>query len=257
MYDGREYIVDPSGTYTFAHYYFHPDQGRRVVLTGTCHVADAIFYEQIRKILSPCDLVLSEHFTLGQVQRHERIAWIKEQIFSVSIEDAFYSAVMYGPTGLAYMLGLCDENDALQNEYSLPHWVNVDLLVSARSKIRETYDEDLKERWRDISILVKERIVAYFRDVIERIARDDFRKSELQEAERLTDGDEFEVPVKEILVFPRDASCFVEFDRLVEERRPEFVGIKFGCGHTKSQRSLLEARGYVYEKSIRLQAIAF
>lgn len=256
--DEKEFIVDPSGIYVFAHYYLHPDQNRRVVLTGTCHVADAIFYEQVRSILSPCDLVLSEHFTLEQVERDRRITWINEQIFSDSIEDAFYSAIAYGPSGLAYMLGLCDENDALQNEYRMPHWVNVDLLASDESsEVREALDESCKERWRDISILVKEQTVAYFRDAIKRIACDDFRKSELEEAQRLTDFDEYEVVSQEILVAPRDMHCFAVFDRLIEERRPEFIGIKFGAGHMKSHRSLLEARGYLYEKSIRLQGIAF
>ncbi len=257
MYDEREYIVDSSGIYVFSHYYLCPDQNRRVVLTGTCHVADAVFYEQVRNILAPCDLVLSEHFTLEQVERHHRIAWINEQIFSDSIEDAFYSAVMYGPRGLAYMLGLCDENDALQNEYRMPHWVNADTLAFESSGICEEQDESCKERWRDISILVKKQTITYFRDAIKRISCGDFRKSELVEAERLPDLDELEVAVKEIVIFPRDAYCFVEFDRFVEERGPEFVGIKFGAGHMKSQRSMLEERGYIHEKSIRLQAIAF
>ncbi len=252
MYDEGEYIVDSSGIYVFAHYYRYPDKNLRVVLTGMCHVADEMFYEQVRNILAPCDLVLSEHFTLKQVERHQRIEWINEQIFSDSIEDAFYFSVFYGPMGLEYMLGLCDENDAFQNEYRMPHWVSVDPLV-----FKSSLDELCKEHWRDISILVKKQTVAYFRDAIKRIECGDFRKSELEEAERLTGLYELEVAVKEIVVLPRDAYCFVEFDRLVEERRPEFVGIKFGAGHMKSQRSMLESRGYIHEKSIRLQAVAF
>ncbi len=56
---------------------------------------------------------------------------------------------------------------------------------------------------------------------------------------------------------PRDEILMERFDKIIQEKNPRIVGIKFGAAHISYQRKLLEQRGYVWQSSVELRNIAF
>lgn len=252
---GGEVIVSPQGIYTFAHFYFRPRSFHSVILVGTNHVGDEEYFRKISDILSPCDLVIFEDSggsgggspEFEEQARAALYGWSLEEAFSVSLQLYFISAQR--------ALGLPTERGSF--DYGQAHWVSgeADFLTEEQ---QEAIMVDLSVRIQAIPASRKKEIVDFVRRSVEKSDGGRYTARDLGEgfAFLWTDSQLVEA-VSETIGKPRDRHCLELFDRLVKERNPATVGIKFGAGHTAFQRRLLEERGYVREATVRLCNIRF
>lgn len=255
-----EVIVDNTGLYTFAHCYRHPQTGRWVHMTGMNHVGEVEYFEQVKRILAACNLVLSEDITKERSEREERYieaAQMRETLFDGNLDEAFFVAMQIFFIDIGKALKLPMEDEVFEIEYGQPHWFSGDTLLLSEEQEAE-YMESLQGKLATISPVRKQEVVEYVKAVLEIIERKEFTKSLVGEGMVFFYTDQLLVEaLLEALGKPRDLHCFEEFDRLVADRNPEVIGIKFGAAHMSYQRALLEQRGYVHQWSIKMCNISF
>lgn len=253
-----EFIIGPDAIYTFAHYYMYPDTGRQVVCVGMDHFADTAYFDVVREILRPCDLVLFEDVSAARLTPEAKsaiLAWTKGQIFSDSLDGALLATAGGAYCAMAIMLHLHYEGDSFVSEHSQPHWVNVDLFTD--TKVEEEFFKTLEKRLGEVSPEHKQRLVAQARHAMAGVESGELSVSALRDFLISVEFDEIIDRIMfDVMVAPRNTHCMEEFDRLARTSPYEFIGIKFGTHHIYSLRASLEERGYLYQNSRRLQALA-
>ena len=252
---GGEVVVNPSGIYTFAHFYRHKIDRRSVVLVGTNHVGDAEYFRQISDILSPCDLVLFEDGGGQYVVQNEFEDLARAALKSSDLETAFTLALQLYFLSAQKVLRLPVEKSFFN--YQQPGWIygEKDFLTEEQQMMLM---EELEARMQAIPIGRKKRMVEFVRQSLEKMDRGEYTALDLGEGFVFFWGDaQLAEAVLETIGKPRDRNCLEVFDAAVRERNPAIVGIKFGAGHTAYQRQLLEERGYVREARLMLRNIRF
>lgn len=254
LFDG-EVIVSSQGIYTFAHLYHLPRSTRSVVLVGTNHVGDPEYFQTINDLLARCDLVIYEDSGGGGWDTREREEASRSALYGWSLEEAFAVSPQLYFICAQRALGLPAEGDSF--DYQQPHWVSgeADFLTEEQ---QQTLMTELEARIQAIPADRKKEIVDFVRTEVGRADRGEYTARNLGDGFVFLWSDpQLVEAVSETIGKPRDRHCLEFFDRLVTERDPKTVGIKFGAGHTAFQRRLLEERGYVREKSLRLCNIRF
>ncbi len=257
----NEITVSPSGLYTFVHYYQHLHKGRKVIIVGMNHAGDEEYFEKVKKILSECDLVLFENIRIDGKSSQDRDteeAEMRKVLFRGNIEEAFFCAMQLYFVNAEKVLSLSGEGEAFEAEYNQPHWFSGDTMNSTETQERE-YMKLLIGKFQTIPQDRKQEIVGYVKNALEKMKQNNFTKRDVGEGLVFFWQDPQLVEITlEVLGKPRDLHCFQEFDRLVQERNPQVVGIKFGAGHTSHLRSLLEERYYFpCRSSTKLRNISF
>lgn len=264
-----EYIVRHDGVYTFAHFYKDPETKRRVVLVGMVHFADPAFYEQVKNILGPCDLVLHEDITPDYIKMQEVdsktkfIQYVHDNIFSDDLDNSF-GFISSSSSYLYYLAGFPYEGHVFENEYQQPWWVNTDLLRDHIDDFARYYEINtvLEEIRQQISIQHKQQCVRKAQRAMEliddgRLNMHQLSQSDLGLLQIVSETSLSIALTNDILVTSRDAFLFNEFDALLPVRDPGLVGLKWGAGHMTSQRAMIEIRGYAYEYSMPLRSDVF
>ncbi len=256
-----EFVVSPSGIYTFAHHYIHPHTGRKVIIVGMNHAGDEEYFEKIKQILAECDLVLFEDIRKERKSSHDREAEeaeMRKVFFGSNVEKAFFCAMQLYFMNAQKVLSSPEEEEAFDAEYNQPHWFSGDTMLLTETQKRE-YLELLTNKLQAIPQERKQEMVEYVKTALRKMERGQFTKRDLGEGFIFFWQDKQLVEtVLEVLGKPRDLHCFQEFDRLVQERNPQLVGIKFGAGHIPHLRSLLEARNYFrWCTSTKLRNLSF
>jgi len=254
-----EFLIGPDAIYTFVHYYQHPDTRQMVVLIGMDHFADAAYFEEVKELLRTCDLVLLEDVSAERFTpeaKDQILAWAKGQISSDSLDEALMGTVGGAYAAMAIMLNLPYEGDFFVSEDGQPHWVNVDLFTNDKEAEDEFY-KTLGERLSEMPLEHKEKLVTQARQAIGDVENDDSPMAVFRDFLISVEFDEVvDQIMNDVMIAPRNAHCLQEFDRLVAERSPEFIGIKFGTHHISSLRAALEERGYIHQGSRDLRALA-
>jgi len=255
-----EVVVSPSGIYTFVHYYEHPVTSRKVVMVGMDHAGDEEYFARVKQILIACDLVLFEDIRKEQRQQRERDAEEEEmrKVFSeANPDEAFFVAMQLYFLNVQKILSPQDEGEAFDAEYNQPHWFSGDTMLLTEAQEQE-YLEALTKGLQIISSSRKQEVVDYVKKALEKMERGCFTRRDLGRGFVFFYSDPLMAQIiLENLAKPRDLHCFSEFDRLLQERSPQTIGIKFGAGHISFQRQLLEERGYIHQKSKKLRNMSF
>lgn len=254
---GGEFVVKPDGIYTYAHYYEHPETGRRVIEIGMNHGGDKEYFEQVTKILEGADLVIYE-VTRGQPRDPDTVRKAKEEAFvelhSNDPNIVFRAAMYLYFESAAECLQLVQEQDFLA---APPDWEPGDVgffLQLTEEELDATYQRGLAR----LTLERKRAVIGYVKDVLERMEKKQFTRKDFGDGFVFFYSDPAIVDMlDEVLAKPRDEEVFECFDRLVAERDPQVVAIKFGAAHTAYQRELLERRGYVHARTVELCNLAF
>ena len=250
--------------YTDADYYTHPTLNRGVVLVGMSHYGSPSYYARAKEILAKCDLVLFEDIVPERLtgnKRSEKIQRWRQLLFSDSLDEAATVAIWWTDHLYPLLLELPYEGDFFGGEYQQAHWVNADTLKDEEANRR--VDEEVHKFIAAFSLEDKQFIVDHARRIVLRITEGTFLLQDLLLEEDWFASEWFSrrqdvySECDKLFLDPRDAHCFEVFDRLVEERDPKFVGIKFGAGHMPAMQRMLEERGYVYQKSDRLTVFCY
>lgn len=258
-----EVVVSKSGIYTFAHYYHHPINKREVVMVGMNHVGDEGYFARIKKTLAPCDLVIFEDIrkerNAGRDYEAEELS-MRKIVFEGATEEAFMVSMNLYFMVASKAFSLAEkEEEAFDDEYRRPHWFSGDTILLAKT-LGQEYEENLRciSTLRTITTEKKRAVAEYVREAITRMDRGELGKRAIATGFIFFYSDPTIVEILlRALAEPRDLHCLGVFDKLVRERNPRKVGIKFGAGHIANQRSLLEKRGYVLQKSQKLCNISF
>ena len=256
-----EVVINKSGMYTFAHYYHHPIDKRQVIMVGMNHVGDEGYFARVKKILASCDLVLFEDIRKEINDGHDYGAEelnMRKIVFGGIIQEAFMVSLQ-----LYFMLAdkafsqAEKEEETFDDEYQRPSWFSGDMMTLTETQWQK-YEENLMRALGVIPLERKRAVVEYAREAISRMDRGELNKRTTAEGFMFLYSDPTITELlSQVFAMPRDLHCLNEFDRLVKERNPQKIGIKFGAGHTANQRLLLEKRGYVLQRSQRLCNIFF
>lgn len=255
LFDG-EVVISKSGVYAFVHHYRHPANGREVVVVGMNHVGDEQYFIKVKKVLSRCDLVLFEDIRKESDADHndeDEESKMREVVFGDNVDEAFMvSLQLYFAVASKSFSQAEREEEVFDAEYRQSHWFSGDMMLLTETQEKE-YMENLGRALGVIAADRKRDVVEYVKKVINRMDQGDLNKFAIAEGFIFFYSDPMMTRIiLQELAQPRDLYCFSEFDRLVQERNPRKVGIKFGAGHIANQRSLLEERGYTLQKSQKL-----
>lgn len=255
-----EVMVSESRIYTFTHYYYHPINRREVIIVGMNHVGDEGYFVRVKKILATCDLVIFEDIRKEEdASREAEELSMRKIVFEGATEEAFMvSLQLYFVVAANKVFSQAEkEEEVFNDEYQQPHWFSGDTMTLIETQWQE-YEENLRRALGVITLERKRAVVEYVREAIARMDRGELKKRAVADGFILFYSDHkiAEIMIQE-LAKPRDLYCLSMFDKLVQERTPQKIGIKFGAGHTANQRLLLEKRGYVLQRSQKLRNISF
>lgn len=254
-----ECAISRSGIYTFVHCYRHPINEREVIMVGMNHVGDEKYFAKIKQILSACDLVIFEDVRNESGSNYEaEESMLRKIVFGSSAEESFmFSMQLYFMVAEKLFSQAEKEAEAFDAEYGQAHWFSGDTLLLSENQEQE-YVENLECALTVVATDRKRAVVEYIKEAVARIDQGDLHKQDIAEGFIFFYSDTVMARIfLQKFAKPRDLYCFKEFDRLVRERNPGKIGIKFGAGHIANQRSLLEERGYVLQKSRKLCNISF
>lgn len=265
-----EFVIKPDGIYTYVHYYRHPQTGRKIVMAGMNHGGDKEYFEKIAGILDDCEIVLyeaspptskteAEKEEEKREKQKENEAYFK-MLDGDNIEAAFYATTRAYFVKAVEYLAMPEEGDFFNR--AKPGWESGDAEFFERFKndkeLEKKFEVDFQEKLARCSLEWKKKAIDFTRAAIAKIEKKEFTKRDF--------GGGFiffwSHPVNTeitlgMLGLPRDEMVFEKFDKVVKEKNPRTVGIKFGAGHINNQRKLLEQRGYLYLYSIELRNLAF
>lgn len=262
LFEG-EFVVKLDGIYTYAHYYEHPESKRNVVMVGMNHGGDKEYFEQIAKILKSAEAVLYEGVPPSQKETAKKIKKETQEdlqkLTSENVDEVFYAAIgSYFQKAHKY-LQLVGEGSAF--DYSKAGWESGDAEFFVRLKNDEKLQQFLAERQKDLARLSPERkkeVVEFVKKALRSIEERRFTKKDFGGGFIFFWSDQKLVNLfLEALGRTRDEMAMERFDKIVEEKKPRIIGIKFGAAHITYQRKLLERRGYILQRSIELRNIAF
>ncbi|MBI2122400.1 MAG: hypothetical protein HYT98_04780 [Candidatus Sungbacteria bacterium] len=258
-----EFVVAPDGIYTYAHYYEHPATKRRVIFVGMNHGGDKEYFESAAKILEDAEVVLYEDLPRDQNEDESEARRSAEEdlhkLSSENIDEAFYPAIRTYFRKVREYLRLVSEGSMF--DYSKSGWESGDAEFFVRLKSDETLHRFLGEQQKNLIHIAPERkreVVKYVKRALKGIESGRFTKKDLGDGFVFFWSDENLVSIiLDALGKPRDEIVLGRFDKIVRERNPRVVGIKFGAAHITYQRKLLEQRGYVLQRSVKLKNLSF
>ena len=257
--DGGEFVIKPDGIYTYAHYYEHPEFGRKVIMVGMNHVGDKKYYEEVKKILEPPEIILFEgcmHPSPEKEIPDEDFQKEAEEDFrkmnSEVVDEAFFPAIRtYFMVTQQYFKDLVSESS--QFDVTESRWEAGD-----EEKFDFSSEEKMKEGLNRLSVFRKKAVVEYVKNVLKRVENNQFSKKEWGDGFIFLWSDEALMDILQGAIGrPRDEMVFRKFDKIVLEKNPQSIGIKFGAAHIQYQRKLLERRGYQHKYSMELCNTAF
>lgn len=262
LFEG-EFVVKPDGIYTYAHYYEHPESKRSIIIVGMNHGGDREYFEQAAKILGGAEVVLYEGVPPSQKETSEEIEKEAQEdlqkLASEDVDGAFYAAIRSYFRKAHKYLQLVGEGSAF--DYSKTGWESGDAEFFVRLKNDEKLQQFMTERQKDLARLTPDRkkeIVEFVRKALKNIEDGQFTKKDFGDGFIFFWSDQKLISIfLDALGKPRDELVLERFDRIIEEKNPHVVGIKFGAAHVAYQRKLLEQRGYILRRSIELRNIAF
>ncbi len=257
LFDG-EFIVAADGIYTFAHYYSHPENGRKVIMVGMNHGGDKEYFAAIENILRGTEVVLFEGSISKKIDEEAKkkdAEKIKSdnahEAFLVSIATYFWEAPRY--------LELLRESQAINHRRE--NWFVGDAEFFRKFRDKESLrimNEKFERHFEAYPLERKIKIVEYLRGALAKIEQKTFTRRDFGESFVVLWSDpSFVELILGILGAPRDEMVFKTFDQLIHEKNPQTIGIKFGAGHMSNQRRLLEQRGYIHQFSTPLRNLKF
>lgn len=258
-----ELIIRPDGAYTFAHFYEHPITKHSVVLVGMIHFGDEVFYQMVANLINSADVVLYEA-SIHQEKENDNGASEKvndeqeelKKVYSDSIDEAFFPALCFFFKKAEQYLGLFHESNCFDAKRS--NWVTGDGKFGELSK--ESWQQLVDTMTRGLARLsVEEKIaiVEFFRGGLAKIRDGVFQKHDILKGLALLETHPIlQQIMDDATIGRRDDITFETFDKIVEEKKPSFIAIKFGVAHMPYQRQLLEQRGYIQKRSVELRAIS-
>lgn len=258
-----EFIVKQDGIYTYAHYYEHPETKRRVIFVGMNHGGDKEYFETAAKILEEAEVVLYEGLPSDQEETVDELQKEAEEdlknLYSENIDEAFYAAIRTYFRRAHKYLQLVGEGSAFN--YARSSWESGDAEFFVRLKNDAKLQQFLTERQKDLIRLTPERkkeVVEFVRSAVKSIEEGRFTKKDFGDGFVFFWSDQTLVGLMlDALGKPRDEIVMERFDKIIQEKNPRVVGIKFGAAHISYQRKLLEQRGYVLRRSVELRNITF
>lgn len=223
------------------------------------HVGDKKYYENVKKILEPCEVVLYEyciHPSSQEAISDEDFQKETEEDFrkmnSEVIDEAFFPAIRtYFIVIQQYFKDLVSESG--QFDVAGSGWEAGD-----EEKFDFSPEEKMKEGLNRLSVFRKKNVVEYVKNALKRVENNQFSKKEWGDGFIFLWSDEVLMDILPGAIGrPRDEMVFRKFDQIIREKNPQSIGVKFGAAHMRYQRKLLEQRGYRHKYSIELCNIAF
>ncbi|MBI2635494.1 MAG: hypothetical protein HYW79_03045 [Parcubacteria group bacterium] len=262
LFEG-EFVIKSDGIYTYAHYYGRPESKRSVVIVGMNHGGDKEYFEQIVKLLADVEIVLYEGLPPEQEETAEEIEKEEQEdllnLASEDVDEAFYAAIRSYFRKAHKFLRLVGEGSAF--DYSKTGWESGDAEFFVRLKNDEKLQKFMAERRNDLAQLTPERkreVVEFVRKALKSIESGQFTKKDFGDGFVFFWSDQKLASIfLDALGKPRDEIVMEHFDRIISEKNPHTIGIKFGAAHIAYQRKLLEQHGYILKRSVELKNIAF
>ncbi len=259
---GEEFIVRPDGIYTYAHYYEHPETGRRVIIVGTNHAGDREYFEAIARILEKAEVVLYEG--PSSTEDEESAEYYKKagedvlkKLYSQDPDEAFLAAMTAFFWEGHKHLRLMGEGSAFN--HSKPGWESGDAEFFTRLKNDKEWERQFQQKLQTALTPERKReIVEFVRKAVKEMEEGRFTRKDYGDGFVFFWSDKNLVrTILDIYAKSRDEMVMERLDAIVSEKDPDIIGIKFGAGHISYQRKLLEERGYVLQYSTELRNISF
>lgn len=257
-----EFTIKPDGIYTYAHYYEHAEIKRKVVMVGMNHGGDREYFEKVAEILQDCEIIIYESSTTQRQTAEELRKDAEEDLkamLSDDLNEAFFPAIRTYFRRASEYLRLATESESF--DYRKPGWESGDEEFFLRLQDDENYQQFLYERTNKFLENLgsrKKAVIEFAKNTLKRIESGEFSKKDFAESFVFLWSDEPTTKIiLELLSHPRDEITFEKFDKIVREKNPRSVGIKFGAAHVNYQRQLLEQRGYVWQRSVELCNMKF
>lgn len=264
----KEWTIERDGMYTFTHLYEKGEQ--KVWLVGMSHLGEKEYFEEVEKILEQCEIVLYENPDMRFIRmpdykvlermkknspkKAEKILHIGD--FNNGLRQIFYA--------MAMELQLTNEWVFWKSQRTTEKWISAEegteeyfseldkkgVLENKINNFIEHFDKMGTERLRQILKFILVEIGPKVGN--KTLTKKDFRDLLILVHSKFTYADD-EFASCSI----RDDLAMKNFDRVIKEKNPKSIAIKFGAAHTKHLRELLEERGYQHKKTIKFRAISF
>lgn len=245
-----ELVLDDSGVYTFAHYYKHHERGRNIILIGTSHAGSQSYFDKMLSILAECELVLSE--ALGSADLPgDYVGERKEDLFESSGTEAFLAALgVFSIASIKYLDFIECEGDYLITKPESEEWVMADRSLTDDDPDHPPVDElGLDED-------KMSQVVEHAREMIIDMENGKFTPEDFARTIFIFNSfDSLNEARIKCLALPRDKHCMSILDEKLEDTDSNPIGIKYGAGHTRNLRKMLEERGFVHERSEKLALV--
>ena len=267
---GGEYLVTPEGDFTYAREYQHPKTGQTIKLIGMSHYGDKEYMEQVADILKECDLVIYEGpfeppTEAGELEEKEKQKEMDKNLFGANLDEAFRGALsVYEAEILKYLPHI---NERYFFDETQPNWIGGETKWWKKDQSPEGPKELENKIHEEIARIPDEYKLEYVilvRKKVEHIRRrHGVTAQDVFEFFKIAGGKYFQ---KENKIFndmvdrlnkERHLELEQTLDRVLSERNPKMLGIKYGAYHTAWLRPRIEARGFVLKNSTPLKATSF
>jgi len=257
-----ELIIKPNGVYTLAHFYEHPETMRMVTLIGMIHFGDATYYAKINKLIASADIIIFEasiHQEAEKINDTEKESYEQEElkkIYGESVEAAFFPALCLFFNKAQHYLKMVHESESFDAKKD--NWVAGDGKFGELTKEKWQQEVDIMtQNLKNAPIEEKTLLCEFFKTGLSKIENKTLQKIDFVNGLVLMENYPWlQRVMDDAMIGRRDELTFETFDKIVNERSPNSVAIKFGAAHMSYQRRLLEQRKYIRKRSIELDAIA-
>ena len=239
------YDMRANGVYLPIRYYAHPDQ-TKVVLVGSLHEGEEIFYKKIARILKKCDMVIYEEPLTRDAETMRQLdkEW-GQALHDENLNEAFLAAIFL-PTPQKFIHNHLLREESHSFDYSQSNWISGDGDWMGGDK-----DASLsRETWAHIKLNIcfvdqelKEKKVAAARTFLKKVNNYSASMLDYLDFENLYDDEIQDKVTQSVLVDPRDDIALNVLDRITYTKKLR-VGIQFGNGHIRHMDQLLRDRGY-------------
>ena len=256
-----ELVLKTDGIYTHVYSYTHRETGKEVVLIGTIHNAEKVYFEHLQKILDSCEYVIFEtRDQASELELTRREAESRKNLFGSSIDSAFWYALLHYPSRISLgSLGLIHESVAF--DYAKLTWVVGDALWYAEQEHTkwQLFYEKYAVFMAVVPLEIKQEVVTAVRTFVRKVDLGTATKPDvinLLIVPPFGTHDRDLTPLAlDLLGRERDEATLRSLDQILRSKNPERVCIKFGAGHMLHQRKLLEQRDYLLKHIWEYRAI--